>query len=123
MNGNKIFIDTNIVLYLFGGDLTIAEFLDNKEIYISIITEIELLGFKNLDFEEETKIRQFINKCFVIPLNDFVKEQAIEYRKNYSLKLPDCIVAASGVYLDLPVMTSDKEFEKLRELDLILYKK
>jgi len=30
MNGNKLFFDTNIVLYLLNGDQTLAELLNNK---------------------------------------------------------------------------------------------
>jgi predicted nucleic acid-binding protein len=45
MNGNKVFVDTNIILYLFGGDKTIAELLNGKQIYISFITQLELLSY------------------------------------------------------------------------------
>jgi hypothetical protein len=38
MNGNKIFVDTNIILYLLSGDKTLAELLDRKQLYISFIT-------------------------------------------------------------------------------------
>lgn len=44
MNGNKLFLDTNVILYLLGGDETLAIFLDKKQLYISVITELELLG-------------------------------------------------------------------------------
>ena len=32
MSGNKVCLDTNIVLYLLGGDQTLASFLDGREI-------------------------------------------------------------------------------------------
>ena len=34
MSGNKIFLDTNILLYLLSGDETIAELLNGKQFYI-----------------------------------------------------------------------------------------
>ena len=40
MNGNKILLDTNAVLYLLNGDETLAGFLAGQEIGISTITEI-----------------------------------------------------------------------------------
>lgn len=43
MSGNKLFIDTNIALYLLNGDETLSTFLYGKELYISVITELELL--------------------------------------------------------------------------------
>lgn len=48
MNGNKLFLDTNIILYLLNGDLTLAELLNQKQLYISDITELELLAYKNI---------------------------------------------------------------------------
>ena len=45
MSGNKLFIDTNIVLYLLNGDQTLAELLHEKQLYISFITELELLAY------------------------------------------------------------------------------
>jgi predicted nucleic acid-binding protein len=45
MNGNKVFVDTNIILYLLSGDITLAELLNGKQIYISFITQLELLSY------------------------------------------------------------------------------
>ena len=43
MNGDNILIDTNIALYLLNGDRVVAEILDGKNVYVSFITELELL--------------------------------------------------------------------------------
>ncbi len=48
MNGNKLLLDTNIILYLLAGDATITGFLDGKEAYLSIITEFELIGYPEI---------------------------------------------------------------------------
>lgn len=48
MNGNSLFVDTNILLYLISGDETVAELLNGKHIAISFVTELELLGYKDL---------------------------------------------------------------------------
>jgi predicted nucleic acid-binding protein len=45
MNGRSFLIDTNIALYLLGGDVTITNILDNSTIYLSFITQLELLGY------------------------------------------------------------------------------
>jgi len=37
-----------------------------------------------------------------------------------SVKLPDAIVAATSIYLDLPLLTADVGFEKIHGLKLIL---
>ena len=39
MSGNRMVLDTNIILYLFAGDKTLSEFLQDKQGYVSVITE------------------------------------------------------------------------------------
>lgn len=53
MNGNKLLLDTNTILYLLNGDETLADFLEQKELYISVITELELLSYKNITATEQ----------------------------------------------------------------------
>lgn len=43
MSGNKFLIDTNIALYLLSGNKTIANILDGADLYLSFISELELL--------------------------------------------------------------------------------
>jgi predicted nucleic acid-binding protein len=59
MNGNKLLLDTNAVLYVLGGDETLASFLNGKELYLSIISELELLAFKNITPKEVKAISAF----------------------------------------------------------------
>jgi rRNA-processing protein FCF1 len=40
MNGNKILVDTNIILYLLEGNLNLANLLNGMELYVSVISEI-----------------------------------------------------------------------------------
>ena len=49
MNGNKLFLDSNIVLYLLAGDQTLAELLDRKQLYISFATSLELPEHKGIN--------------------------------------------------------------------------
>jgi predicted nucleic acid-binding protein len=42
-------------------------------------------------------------------------------RKIYNTKLPDSIIIATALYLDLPLITSDVEFKKVDELMMIHY--
>lgn len=123
MSGNKLFLDTNIVLYLLAGDETLATFLDKKQLYISVITELELLGYSGITNEEEQVIKNFVSDCKVITINSNIKEETIRVRKTYKTKLPDSIIIATSLYLDLPLITSDTDFKKVDELSLIHYEK
>ena len=55
MNGSEYLIDTNIALYLLSGDQTLASLLHQKRIYLSIISEIELLGFIPMSQSQKKK--------------------------------------------------------------------
>lgn len=56
MNGDKFIIDTNTVLYLLNGDETLADFLFEKQLYISVISELELLSYKKLALKNKSKL-------------------------------------------------------------------
>ena len=47
MNGNNILLDTNIVLYLLNGEETLIPLLEEKNLFLSFITQLELLGNRN----------------------------------------------------------------------------
>ncbi len=123
MNGNKLFIDTNIVLYLLSGDQTLAELLDEKQLHVSFITQLELLGFKDINTKERKLIENFLSECIIIDINNRIKSIVIKIKQENSVKLPDSIIMASAMYLDLPLLTSDADFKKVKELDLIYYER
>ncbi len=123
MSGNKLFLDTNIILYLLNGDQTLAELLNQKQFYISVITELELLGYKGITEEEQEVIESFVAQCKVITINNAIKKETIRIRKIYNTKLPDSIIIATALYLDLPLITADVEFKKVEELTLLQYEK
>lgn len=121
MNGNNLLVDTNIVIYLLSGDKTVADLLDKKRIYISFITEIELLTFQKLNSTEKLIINKFISDCIVIGMNDEIKANTISIRVNNRLKIPDAIIAATSLYLKTPVVTADEQFKKVSDLEIIYY--
>jgi len=123
MSGNNVFLDTNIVLYLLSGDTTIADLLMEQKIFVSFITELELLGYRDISKEDLIKIEEFLKEVTIVDINSEIKKVVVELRKNYKIKLPDAIVAATAFYLNIPLLTSDKELGKLTELQIVLYDK
>ena len=122
MSGNNIILDTNIVLYLLHGDEVLVEYLQDKTFYLSLVNEMELLGFKDITEDEEIVIKFFLDDCSVVDINQGIKDVAIKLRKTYSIKLPDAIVAATAIFLGIPLISADKHFDKISELTFILYK-
>jgi predicted nucleic acid-binding protein len=123
MNGNNIFLDTNIILYLLNGDDTLATFLNNKNLFISIITELELLAFDGITKKDEKIIRDFLSECKILDINSEIKEETIKIRKKYKTKLPDSIIIASAIYHNLPLISADFQFKKVNELLFVYYEK
>lgn len=121
MSGKEILIDTNIALYLLNGSEALANMLQGKDVYISFITELELIGYKNITESEEKRIAELIDDCSIIALNNSIKHRYKEIRRNYSLKLADAIIAATSLTFDIPLITADKQFQKIEELNLIAY--
>jgi len=122
MNGNdSIVLDTNIVLYLLKGDEKLATILDNVQLFVSVITEIELLGYYGLSSRDKTKIKLFLSECSIVSLNTEIKDLSITLKQKSKFKTPDAIVASTALFLQLPLITADKDFQKTEDLDLILY--
>lgn len=121
MNGNSVLLDTNTVLYFLGGDQTLSDFISDKKVYISVITELELLGYKKLISKELNLVTRFIQAIQVIPITEEIKETTVKIRRSSSIKLPDCIIAATSIAMNLPLITADKGMKKIPGLDMILY--
>lgn len=111
--------DTNFLIYIHEGNTIIEPFLEYN-FGISFISEVELLGFNGITKSDETKIKQLINDCFGIEWNTKIKQQTIELKRKYSIKLPDAIIASTSLVYGIPLITADKGFSKIQELDLIL---
>ncbi len=111
--------DTNVLIYIHEGNEFIKPFLD-YDFGISFVSEVELLGFKNLKVTQENKLKSLLNDCFIIEWSSLIKEKTIELRRKYSIKLPDAIIASTSLVYNVPLVTADKAFSKISELDLIL---
>ena len=121
MSGNRLFIDTNILLYFLKGHPEVIDLISDKELVVSVITEIELLSFPLLTAENKQQIKNLLNDCTILDLNQEIKELTIEFRKKYKIKLPNSLIAASAYSSKAPLLTSDKEFRKIEELNLLIY--
>jgi predicted nucleic acid-binding protein len=121
MRGNSFLLDTNIILYLLDGKSELAEILDGTIVYISFVSELELLTYKGLTGSERKKISLLLNEFVIVDINSEIKLKTIDIRSESNLKLPDCIIAATAAYLNITLFTADKDFSKVKNLDLILY--
>lgn len=106
-----ILLDRNLVLYFLRGRL--AHPLPSGQYFVSVITEIELLSYPNLSPDEDTQIRNFLTKITIVGIESNIKELAIVLRKQYRLRLPDAIIAATAQSLNATLFTNDVRLANL----------
>ncbi|MDD5308462.1 MAG: type II toxin-antitoxin system VapC family toxin [Deltaproteobacteria bacterium] len=104
-------LDTNVALYLLGGRL--AEHLPEGEYSISVITEMELLSYPDLDEAGERAIRNLLADLEIVGLTPEVKERAIGLRRSHMIKLPDAIIAATALALGAEILSCDARLGRI----------
>ena len=118
-------IDTNIFIYHLAGvftdqaEVTLADALESGS-YISIITRIELLGWRKHSPDSLKAAETLLQSVTEIPLYEEIIQLCISFRKNYPIKLPDAIIAATARHIKVPLMTRNMaDFERVPELKMV----
>lgn len=119
MNGIDFIVDTNILLYLLQGNENLEKY-EGNHFGISVITEIEMLGWQNINKQQKKIITDLINELTVFPLNDQVKNIAITLKQLNKIKTPDAIIASTAKWLQIPLLTADKDFKNIESIDAII---
>ena len=120
MSGIEYLIDTNILIYIVQGNPSVEYFADEEKLAISYITEMEALGKYGISPLEKQIIGSFLSRCHIIEMNTRIKLLAIDLKQQTRLKLPDAVVAATAIEYSLLLVTADKEFERISNLNLLL---
>lgn len=118
MNGIDFIADTNALIYFLDGNSCMLPYA-TKSLGYSIISEMELLSFSGITQSEEIGIKTLLADCTKIQLTEDVKDKTIELRRKYKTKLPDAIVAATAIVNNLPLISADKGFNQITELNLV----
>ncbi|WP_027403309.1 type II toxin-antitoxin system VapC family toxin [Aphanizomenon flos-aquae] len=106
----KYLYDTSIFIYYLADEITVnswftEEFLNLHEILVSPIIRIELLSFTGLSKEEEQSIEDLLSQFNTVPLLREIENQTIQIKRQYKIKLPDVIIAATAVNQDAFLVT------------------
>jgi predicted nucleic acid-binding protein len=85
------------------------------DLFISVITRMELLSKPDHTAESEQEVREFLKKTMVVPLSGVIERTATSIRREGSPrpKLPDAIVAATAVVLNAKLVTADDKLGRL----------
>lgn len=124
MEQTEYLIDTNAVIDYLGKKFTVAgmDFMNNvidALPSVSVITKIEVLGFKTSDSYSQF-LENFMNDVTVLDLTTAIVNESINIRKNYKIKLPDAIIAATAIVHELTLVTRNiSDFKGIKKLRLV----
>ncbi len=118
----RLLLDTNsIIALLRGNEEVIAAVGRADNLFISIINKLEFRSFSNLSLNDIKLFDDFISNLHVLDLqssNAILINKIIEIRNVYKLKLPDAIIAGSAIVNKAALLTANKGFKKVEELQL-----
>ncbi|HRO38699.1 MAG TPA: type II toxin-antitoxin system VapC family toxin [Flavobacteriales bacterium] len=121
MSGDSVVLDTNIVLYLLKGDDKLEALLQGANVFLSVITKVELLSHPDLDEAGEQVIRELLQSVKLMEFTSTIQERTVLLRRQFKMKLPDAVIAATAAFLNIRLITADKKFARLKdELDVLL---
>ncbi len=121
MNGKTALFDSNIIIYISKGEIDFLRVTNNyDDIYISIITYMEVLGFKFNDEIKKQKVIDLLKNFNIIWLNKNIVEEVIVIRQKVKIRLPDAIIAASAKLFEFDLFTRNvNDFKNISALNII----
>jgi len=122
MSGNRLLLDTNILIYLSKREINLEDFASKDDVlYISVITLMEAKGYLFSNKKEEAIIDALCNNLIKVYLTDEVIETVITLRKKHKIKLPDAIILSTAIENDLKLITrNSKDFEAADPNNLVV---
>jgi len=114
-----LLLDTNSVLYLLQGDYNMLQLTDKKRTAINFVIEIELFGWPGINENDLRLIRSFMKEAHFFDYSHRIKEITIMLKQKYNLKIGDAFIAATAIYYELTLVSADKSFLRVKELQLI----
>lgn len=120
-------IDSNLLIYLLRGDLSVGKFLGNlghKNFSISIVSRLEILiGSDKEDFTFE-ELESYLDLFENIILDKKVVKEAVTLaaKSKKKFKFKDLIIAATAKLAQKTLITADKDFKEIKGLKIKFYK-
>ena len=120
MSGVRLLVDTNVLINFSEGKKELDLYLNENIVYVSVISEMELLGYTGISAKEIKFFQSLLSRVTIIDLINPIKVEVMKLRQANRIKLPDAIVAATAIYLGIPLLTLDKDFQIIKSLNLII---
>lgn len=118
-------LDTNVIIYYLDEDPAVVSVLEpilaqDIAVFVSVVTELELLSHPGLTEDDMAEIAQVLTSMVVFPLESRLAQLAGALRRQYRLKTPDSIVAATALLTRTTLVTRNiRDFQDVEALALL----
>jgi predicted nucleic acid-binding protein len=119
-------VDSNVLIDALAGlphgvrVLREARKRSEVSVIYSAITRIEVLGFPNLNEQEEAAVRRLLSEFEEVAVSNAVVERTIQIRKLVRIKIPDALIAASADTAHAIVVTRNAgDFQRVPGLTVV----
>lgn len=115
-------LDTNALIYYLKADLVVTEvirfaFEAYTPMFVATVTELELFSLPTIIPEEVAEANRVLLTLSIIPLDSKIARIGAKLRREYRLKTPDSIVAATALFTHSTLLTRNiKDFKKIPDL-------
>jgi len=115
--------DSNILIYYLNGVFSShrrnrVDGWIRQGVFISVVSRIEILGFAQPQ-RDRNRARTFLTLFQEIDLQEEIVEETISVRRQHSIKVPDAIIAATALDLEVPLVTRNtSDFDDIEGLGL-----
>jgi len=122
--GMNMLVDSNVIIDYLSNRIAekSANQLDiyfNSNFSVSIISKIEVLGFKTQEYELK-QLESFIQLSSIVYIDEAVADKTIEIRRMKRIKLPDAIIAATALVLNCILLSHNStDFNKIEGLQVL----
>jgi hypothetical protein len=122
-----VLIDSDILIYIGNKDKQVIQAVKElelkKKLAISIVTEMEMLvGCRNkIEFQKLDKFLKRFSVCKIIEsISELGKELIKKYYLSHGLEIPDALIAATALKLEIPLLTMNKkDFRFIENIELL----
>ena len=127
MIGNKLLLDTNIVIELFRGNQVVIAMLDKQEnIYLptAALGELYLGAYRSTNVSKKLQeIKSFLESCIVVYTDAITSDNYAVIKTallNRGKPIPenDLWIAATALQYKIPLYTFDRHFEEVEGITL-----
>lgn len=112
-----ILLDSNILIY--SGDKKygfLRELFLKKDVAVSAISKLEVLGYHKITRSQILYFQAIFGIVKVIPIDNYLLEAAITYRRRFSMSVGDSIIAATAKIKDCILYTNNvADFKRIKD--------